>query len=49
MDGLRPLHLRRRGWFAWFDPAPEAIEYGLSKGLNVKHAGIGMDVFEGSV
>jgi SAM-dependent methyltransferase len=30
-----------------FDPAPEAIEYGISKGLNVKHAGIErMDVFE---
>lgn len=29
-----------------FDPAPEAIEYGLSKGLKVKHAGIDrMDVF----
>ena len=31
-----------------FDPAPEAIEYGLSKGLNVKHAGMdNMDVFGG--
>ena len=29
-----------------FDPAPEAIEYGQTKGLNVKHAGIDrMDVF----
>jgi 2-polyprenyl-3-methyl-5-hydroxy-6-metoxy-1,4-benzoquinol methylase len=29
-----------------FDPAPEAIEYGVKKGLNVKHAGMGsMDVF----
>lgn len=29
-----------------FDPAPEAIDYGLSKGLNVKHAGMdSMDVF----
>ncbi len=29
-----------------FDPAPEAIDYGLSKGLTVKHAGMDrMDVF----
>ena len=31
-----------------FDPAPEAIDYGISKGLNLKHAGMdNMDVFEG--
>ena len=30
-----------------FDPAPEAIRYGLGKGLTVKHAGMTrMDVFE---
>jgi 2-polyprenyl-3-methyl-5-hydroxy-6-metoxy-1,4-benzoquinol methylase len=30
-----------------FDPAPEAVEYGVSKGLNVKLAGMdNMDVFE---
>jgi 2-polyprenyl-3-methyl-5-hydroxy-6-metoxy-1,4-benzoquinol methylase len=29
-----------------FDPAPEAIEYGIGKGLNVKHAGMeSMDIF----
>jgi 2-polyprenyl-3-methyl-5-hydroxy-6-metoxy-1,4-benzoquinol methylase len=32
-----------------FDPAPEAISYGLSKGLKVKHAGMDrMDVFNGT-
>jgi len=32
-----------------FDPAPEAINYGLSKGLKVKHAGMDrMDVFNGT-
>lgn len=31
-----------------FDPAPEAVAYGVSKGLNLKHAGLEkMDVFEG--
>ena len=43
------LHFKTKGMVCYgFDPAPEAIEYGLSKGLNVKHAGIeSMDVFEG--
>jgi ubiquinone/menaquinone biosynthesis C-methylase UbiE len=32
-----------------FDPAPEAIEYGLNKGLKLKHAGMDkMNVFEGT-
>ncbi len=31
-----------------FDPAPEAVEYGKKRGLNLKHAGLdGMDVFSG--
>lgn len=58
LDGLRILdigcgwaqalmYFRSKGMDCYgFDPAPEAIKYGLSKGLNVKHAGIDrMDVF----
>jgi 2-polyprenyl-3-methyl-5-hydroxy-6-metoxy-1,4-benzoquinol methylase len=31
-----------------FDPAPEAVAYGLEKGLNLRHAGMEkMDVFDG--
>ena len=41
------LYFKGKGMDCYgFDPAPEAIEYGLGKGLNVKHAGIDrMDVF----
>ena len=46
-DGRKHYFLREKEWIATvFDPAPEAIEYGQTKGLNVKHAGIDrMDVF----
>ncbi len=41
------LYFKTKGMDCYgFDPAPAAIQYGLSKGLNVKHAGIDrMDVF----
>ena len=42
------LFLKDKGMNCYgFDPAPEAIEYGLGKGLNVKHAGMdNMNVFD---
>jgi 2-polyprenyl-3-methyl-5-hydroxy-6-metoxy-1,4-benzoquinol methylase len=41
------LYFKNKGMDCYgFDPAPEAIEYGLRKGLSVQHAGIDrMDVF----
>ena len=43
------LFFKNKGFDCYgFDPAPEAVEYGKKKGLNLKHAGLdGMDVFDG--
>lgn len=42
------LYFAGRGMDCYgFDPAPEAVSYGVSKGLNLRHAGMDkMDVFE---
>ncbi len=47
--GLALQYFKKKGMECYgFDPAIEAIEYGKTKGLNVKHAGIkNMDVFKG--
>ncbi len=47
--GLALLYLKNKGLNCYgFDPAPEAVEYGNKKGLNLKHAGLdGIDVFNG--
>ncbi len=43
------LFFKNKGFNCYgFDPAPEAVEYGIKQGLNLKHAGLeGMDVFDG--
>ena len=43
------LHFKRLGAACYgFDPAIEAVEYGISQGLNLKHCGVeSMDVFGG--
>ena len=47
--GLALLYLKKKGLQCYgFDPAPEAVDYGNKKGLNLKFAGLdGMDVFNG--
>ena len=47
--GLALSYFKKKGFNCYgFDPAIEAVEYGLKNGLNLKHAGLdGMDVFKG--
>ena len=47
--GLALNYFKRKGLDCYgFDPAIEAVNYGIKNGLNLKHAGLdGMDVFNG--
>lgn len=47
--GLALSFFKKKGLNCYgFDPAIEAVEYGIKKGLNLKHAGLeGMNVFDG--
>lgn len=47
--GQALLHFKGLGASCYgFDPAAEAVEYGVSQGLNIKHCGVeSMDVFAG--
>lgn len=47
--GQALLHFKKLGASCYgFDPAIEAVEYGIRQGLNVKHCGVeSMDVFDG--
>ncbi len=47
--GLALSYFKKKGFKCYgFDPAIEAVEYGVKNGLNLKHAGLdGMDVFNG--
>lgn len=47
--GLALNYFKKKGFHCYgFDPAIEAVNYGIKNGLNLKHAGLdGMDVFNG--